>query len=406
MQLSADVILDPNGVLNEAMKARERYLGMLTHPITQGKGTDTRWSTRVPDKTKKDGRRLIRKATREEVENAVILFFMEQEQKVSSSNMTIEDCWQLWYDFKASHNRSLKTTSLKMFRSDRKRFLDGTTFSKRKISSLSEFDIEDYLVEQAERYHMTQKRVCQLAGYVKGIFFVAYRNHIIDSNPWDRVSLREVVYPACYKPKCQPDEERILSDIQMHLVKKTVEAHLALEPSYLPDYAILIAQYTGMRAGELAALEWTDIREGCIHVTKSVRRVITSDGQTTEIGDTKNHKDRAIPIGQKLSVILDQLKAAQADMGIDSPYILDNGKLPTPNTLGKAAKRRGIEAGIDGSLTIHRIRRTVASRLNAIYDRATVSHIMGHTEEVDARHYDYDTAQLADKQQTMDKLYA
>lgn len=406
MQLSADVILDPNGVLNEAMKARERYLGMLTHPITQGKGTDTRWSTRVPDKTKKDGRRLIRKATREEVENAVILFFMEQEQKVSSSNMTIEDCWQLWYDFKASHNRSLKTTSLKMFRSDRKRFLDGTTFSKRKISSLSEFDIEDYLVEQAERYHMTQKRVCQLAGYVKGIFFVAYRNHIIDSNPWDRVSLREVVYPACYKPKCQPDEERILSDIQMHRVKKAVEAHLALEPSYLPDYAILIAQYTGMRAGELAALEWTDIRDGCIHVTKSVRRVITSDGQTTEIGDTKNHKDRAIPIGQKLSVILDQLKAAQADMGIDSPYILDNGKLPTPNTLGKAAKRRGIEAGIDGSLTIHRIRRTVASRLNAIYDRATVSHIMGHTEEVDARHYDYDTAQLADKQQTMDKLYA
>lgn len=406
MQLSADVILDPNGVLNEAMKAREKYLGMLTHPITQGKGTDTRWSTRVPDKTKKDGRRLIRKATREEVENAVILFFMEQEQKVSSSNMTIEDCWQLWYDFKASHNRSLKTTSLKMFRSDRKRFLDGTTFSKRKISSLSEFDIEDYLVEQAERYHMTQKRVCQLAGYVKGIFFVAYRNHIIDSNPWDRVSLREVVYPACYKPKCQPDEERILSDIQMHRVKKAVEAHLALEPSYLPDYAILIAQYTGMRAGELAALEWTDIRDGCIHVTKSVRRVITSDGQTTEIGDTKNHKDRAIPIGQKLSVILDQLKAAQADMGIDSPYILDNGKLPTPNTLGKAAKRRGIEAGIDGPLTIHRIRRTVASRLNAIYDRATVSHIMGHTEEVDARHYDYDTAQLADKQQTMDKLYA
>lgn len=406
MQLSADVILDPNGVLNEAMKARERYLGMLTHPITQGKGTDTRWSTRVPDKTKKDGRRLIRKATREEVENAVILFFMEQEQKVSSSNMTIEDCWQLWYDFKASHNRSLKTTSLKMFRSDRKRFLDGTTFSKRKISSLSEFDIEDYLVEQAERYHMTQKRVCQLAGYVKGIFFVAYRNHIIDSNPWDRASLREVVYPACYKPKCQPDEERILSDIQMHRVKKAVEAHLALEPSYLSDYAILIAQYTGMRAGELAALEWTDIRDGCIHVTKSVRRVITSDGQTTEIGDTKNHKDRAIPIGQKLSVILDQLKAAQADMGIDSPYILDNGKLPTPNTLGKAAKHRGIEAGIDGSLTIHRIRRTVASRLNAIYDRATVSHIMGHTEEVDARHYDYDTAQLADKQQTMNKLYA
>ena len=406
MQLTTDAILNPDDVLKEIMDTRKKYLSKLTAPITQGGGADKRWKTYVPDRTMKHGRRQICRQTKEDLENAVIEFFMKQEHTVSSNNMTVGDCWQLWYDFKAAHNRSLKTTSLKMFRSDRKRFLDGTTFSKRRISSLSEFDIEDYLIEQAERYHMTQKRVCQLAGYVKGIFFVAYRNHIIDSNPWDRVSLREVVYPACYKAECQPDEERILSDIQMHQVRKVVEAHLALEPDYLPDYAILIAQYTGMRAGELAALEWTDIRDGCIHVTKSVRRVITSDGQTTEVGDTKNHKDRAIPIGQKLSVILEQLKAAQADMGIDSPYILDNGKLPTPNTLGKAAKRRGIEAGIDGSLTIHRIRRTVASRLNAIYDRATVSHIMGHTEEVDAKHYDSDTAQLADKQQTMDKLYA
>jgi len=406
MQLSADVILDPNGVLNEAMKARERYLGMLTHPITQGKGTDTRWSTRVPDKTKKDGRRLIRKATREEVENAVILFFMEQEHLTSSNNMTVEDCWQLWYDFKEKHNRSLKSTSLKMFRSDKKKFLDSTTFAKRKIATLDETDIENYLIEQVERYQMTQKRTCQLAGYIKGIFFVAYREHIIASNPWDRVSLKEVVYPSCYACKQQPDEERILSDVQMHQVRKAVEAHLALEPGYLPDYGILIAQYTGLRAGELAALEWSDIRDGCIYVTKSMRRVITSDGQTTEIGDTKNHKNRCVPVGKELTAILERIATVQDSLGINTSYVLYNGELPTANALGKAAKRRGIEAGINGPLTIHRIRRTVASRLNAIYDRATVSRIMGHTEEVDAKHYDYDTVQLSDKQQTMDKLYA
>ena len=70
-------------------------------------------------------------------------------------------------------------------------------------------------------------------------------------------------------------------------------------------------------------------------------------------------------------------------MKIDSPHIMYNKALPTPSTLGKAA-----------------------SRLNTIYDRATVSHILGHTEEVDAKHYDYDTVQLSDKQKSMDKLYA
>lgn len=406
MQLTADAILNPDDVLKEIMNTRNKYLSKLTSPITQGGGADKRWKTYVPDKAMKHGRRLICRQTREELENAVIEFFMKQEQQISSSDMTVEDCWQLWYDFKKAHNRTLKTTSLKMFRSDKKKFFDGTDFSKRKISSLNETDIEDYLVEQVERYQMTQKRTGQLAGYVKGIFFVAYRQRIVDSNPWDRVSLKEVVYPSCYNPRHQPDEERILSDIQMRKISQAVEAHLAQHPNYLPDYSILIAQYTGMRAGEIAALAWSDIQDGCIHVTKSMHRVIIDNGQTIEIGDTKNHRDRSIPIGKELTAILDRIKSAQESMGIDSSYILDNGSLPTPNTLGKAAKRRGVEAGIEGPLTLHRIRRTVASRLNAVYDRATVSHIMGHTEEVDARHYDYDTAQLSDKQETMDKLYA
>ena len=137
-----------------------------------------------------------------------------------------------------------------------------------------------------------------------------------------------------------------------------------------------------------------------------MRRVVTDDGQTVEIGDTKNHKNRSIPIGHELATILDRIKIAQLSLGIHSDYVLDSGELPTANALGKAASRRGKEAGIEGTLTIHRIRRTVASRLNAVYDRATVSHIMGHTEEVDAKHYDYDTVQLSDQQKTMDKLYA
>lgn len=406
MQLTADAILNPDDVLKEIMNTRNKYLSKLTSPIFQGRGADKRWKTYVPDKTMNHGRRLICRQTKEELENAVIEFFMKQDQTVISSNMTVGDCWQLWYDFKKAHNRTLKTTSLKMFRSDKKKFFDGTDFSRQKISGLNETDIEDYLVEQVERYQMTQKRAGQLAGYVKGIFFVAYRQRIIDSNPWDRVSLKEVVYPACYNPRHQADEERILSDIQMRKIKQAVEAHLAQHPNYLPDYGILIALYSGMRAGEISALSWSDIQNGCIRVTKSMRRVVTDEGQKSEIGDTKNHRDRSIPIGKELTAILDRIKSAQEAMGIDSSYILNNGSLPTPNTLGKTAKRRGIEAGIEGPLTLHRIRRTVASRLNAVYDRATVSHIMGHTEEVDAKHYDYDTVQLSDKQETMDKLYA
>lgn len=56
-------------------------------------------------------------------------------------------------------------------------------------------------------------------------------------------------------------------------------------------------------------------------------------------------------------------------------------------------------------MTIHRIRRTVASRLNTMYDRAAVCSILGHSEKVDAEYYDCSTQKLSDLQKTINVLF-
>lgn len=95
-----------------------------------------------------------------------------------------------------------------------------------------------------------------------------------------------------------------------------------------------------------------------------------------------------------------------AGNGIEGEYILTGlkGREIAP-TITKAIYRRGLEGGI-GTCSIHWIRRTVSSRLNQFYDRAIVSHIMGHTEEVNQNHYDYDMEEIQRKKDTMDQLYA
>ena len=104
--------------------------------------------------------------------------------------------------------------------------------------------------------------------------------------------------------------------------------------------------------------------------------------------------------------VLMRLRQVQSDNRIEGEYILTGlkGREIAP-TITKAIYRRGLEAGI-GTCSIHRIRRTVSSRLNQFYDRATVSHIMGHTEEVNQNHYDYDMEEIQRKKDTMDQLYA
>lgn len=51
------------------------------------------------------------------------------------------------------------------------------------------------------------------------------------------------------------------------------------------------------------------------------------------------------------------------------------------------------------------MRRTVSSKLNLKLPSATVALIMGHTEEVNKNHYNYDTVELKVKKETMDQIY-
>lgn len=402
-----DFILNPGKALDYISTMKNKYLAMHRAPITQGKGKDRRWTTRVPDPTRKDGRKIIRKNTREEVEQEVILHYLKLEHHIStvSQVITINEYYDRWYDYK-KHDRTLTTETFRKYRNDYKRFFENSEFGKMAVITVDHIDIEDFLREQTECFNLKRKSTTQLAGYIHGIFKLAYRERVITDDPFDRVDLRNNVYPFCDR-SVKADKDRILSAQQIEALEETVGKHLASNSLYLSDWAIKICMWSGLRAGEVVALEWTDIQNGELVITKSERRTIHEDGHpdTYEIGDTKNHKDRRVPIGRELQKVFDDIKRVQEENGIESSFILVNqeGRLIAP-TLTKAVYRRGLEAGV-GTVSIHRIRRTVSSRLNQFYDRATVSHIMGHTEEVNANHYDYDLVEIRKKQNTMDQLY-
>ena len=68
----------------------------------------------------------------------------------------------------------------------------------------------------------------------------------------------------------------------------------------------------------------------------------------------------------------------------------------------RATTRRGEWAGIE-KVSIHRIRRTVASNLivNGV-PSLVVSDWLGHEPEVDARHYQYNTLTLAEQRRLLE----
>lgn len=87
----------------------------------------------------------------------------------------------------------------------------------------------------------------------------------------------------------------------------------------MSDWAIEICMWTGLRVGEVVALKWSDLRDGELVITKSERRIIHEDGHpdTYEIGDTKNHRDRRVPVGKELMKVLMRLRQVQSDNRIE-----------------------------------------------------------------------------------------
>ena len=95
----------------------------------------------------------------------------------------------------------------------------------------------------------------------------------------------------------------------------------------------IAAIYTGMRIGELMALEWSDIdyKNKLIKITKSYSYI----DDKIKAPKTESSK-RVIRISQKLLDILDQLRANHQKY----VFMSKQGKVPTTNAANKVLKKQ------------------------------------------------------------------
>lgn len=145
---------------------------------------------------------------------------------------------------------------------------------------------------------------------------------------------------------------------------------------------ILLGIYTGMRIGEICALQFKDIdfEEKIINVNKTIQRVYNplNDIEPSKIiitpGKTKN-SIRQIPVTDE---IIEILKSIKED---DEFYILSNSKKPIePRSYRKFYNIFMKKAGVE-PIKFHALRHTFASiNIENGTDVKTISDILGHSD--------------------------
>jgi len=222
------------------------------------------------------------------------------------------------------------------------------------------------------------KSIIRYAGYAYGI-----KNNISG-----------IIMPKRMKP-----EIKILSESEQMQLKSYIDSN----PS-LTTLGISISLYTGIRIGELCALQWKDIdlEKRTLTVSKTIQRIQTNDSgkrTTLVITEPKSQSSvRTIPIPECL---IEKLKAFVTRTDY---YVLSGTIKPVePRTMQNRFARILKNVNLP-SVHYHSLRHAMASRCIALgFDVKTLSEILGHSSvEITLNRYVHSS--LDRKKEFMDKL--
>ena len=138
---------------------------------------------------------------------------------------------------------------------------------------------------------------------------------------------------------------------------------------------IRLALYTGMRVGELCALQWDDITDSTIIINKTVQRLKQNGKTGLVITEPKTpSSNRIIPIPDFLIPILDRYRSTGS--------VLKNrySRQVEPRLIQRTFEQYVINCGLPKT-NFHALRHTFATRcVEAGFDIKSLSEILGHTD--------------------------
>lgn len=147
-------------------------------------------------------------------------------------------------------------------------------------------------------------------------------------------------------------------------------------------YPSMIAYYSGMRAGEICGLRWRDINFALNIITVDYAAKDYDEYETgetiEEMGDTKTHKRRVIPLMPQLKAIL---LARMEEVNPKPDDLVCNHRRPRLlcTSFQKWAKRHQIIGTLGKPITMHGLRHTFATvSIKSGMDVKSLQSILGH----------------------------
>ena len=351
---------------------------------TLRKRADGRWEGRLylgKDENGKNQYKTVTSKKKSECQNKLDLMIAQNEKQKRNEECRYGDCvnptveeWNEIYieDFCTGY---LKPKTIAGYKSMIKNYINPY-LGKYHLRDLSKLICQQYIMDVYENGRVNQKRASDIAQglssrTVKDIKIVLHASlekavdeGIIDKNPTNKLNM----------PKDRVKGMTILTKEQSNRLLEEAFNSGCFEFYYLE-------LTTGLRLGEILALEWDDldIKNKTLSISKQVQR-IKGEGMVLETPKTKN-SIRTIALSSNCVTVLARLKMQQAKgttLMFPSPL---TGTYRDSNSVTRRFKRMLRRAGLPQEVRFHDLRHTCATiGLEEKIEVKALSSMLGHSD--------------------------
>ena len=213
--------------------------------------TDGRYKTKLPDESKANGKKMIAKTCREDLEKCIIKYYKSrQEQK--ENPRTMKALYPEWLKYKAVETSKANANKLQWVWNT---YFADSDIADMDMQTIDVITLKTWFLNVIEKHKLSGKKYKEMKSVANMLFDYAVEKNIVSAN------ISRSVHGISSKKFSEPDKkeatEQVYIDGEIQLILEQAEKQYkkTKNPAYL---AVCLNFALGLRVGELVALKLKD----------------------------------------------------------------------------------------------------------------------------------------------------